>query len=75
LATFQIQISESTIKVSRSTLAELEALREAMKAKSVEEVIKRFLAERRRRILEEVFGVDKERLRPFTEEDRGEDRG
>jgi len=65
----------STIKVSRSTLAELEALREAMKAKSVEEVIKRFLAERRRRILEEVFGVDKERLRPFTEEDRGEDRG
>jgi predicted CopG family antitoxin len=65
----------STIKVSRSTLAELEALREAMKAKSVEEVIKRFLAERRRRLLEEVFGVDKGRLRPFTEEDRGEDRG
>jgi predicted CopG family antitoxin len=61
----------STIKVSRSTLAELEALREAMKARSVEEVIKRFLAERRQRTLEEVFGVDKGRLRPFTEEDRG----
>jgi len=33
----------STIKVSRSTLEELEALREAWKAKSVEEVIRRFL--------------------------------
>lgn len=65
----------STIKVSRSTLAELEALRETMKAKSVEEVIRRFLAERRQRMLEEVFGMDKGRVKPFTEEDRGEDRG
>ncbi|MEM2940667.1 MAG: ribbon-helix-helix protein, CopG family [Thermoproteota archaeon] len=65
----------STIKVSRSTLAELEALREAMEAKSVEEVIRRFLVERRQRLLEEVFGVDKGRIKPFTEEDRGEDRG
>ncbi|MGC8850222.1 MAG: VapB-type antitoxin [Candidatus Bathyarchaeia archaeon] len=64
----------STIKVSRSTLAELEALREAMKAKSLEEVIKGFLIERRRRILEEAYGVDKGRVKPFTEEDRGEDR-
>jgi len=46
-----------------------------MKARSVEEVIKRFLAERRRRILEEVFGVDKGKLRPFMEEDCGEDHG
>lgn len=65
----------STIKVSRSTLAELEALRENMKAKSVDEVIRRFLAERRQRMLEEVFGMDKGRVKPFTEEDRGEDRG
>lgn len=65
----------STIKVSRSTLEELEALREALKAKSVEEVIRRFLLERRRRMLEEVFGIDKGRIKPFTEEDRGEDRG
>lgn len=46
-----------------------------MKAKSVEEVIRRFLLERRRRMLEEVFGADKGRIKPFTEEDRGEDRG
>jgi predicted CopG family antitoxin len=65
----------STIKVSRSTLEELEALREAWKAKSVEEVIRRFLKERRQRILEEIFGLDRGRVKPFTEEDRGEDRG
>lgn len=65
----------STIKVSRSTLAELEALREAMKARSIEEVIRRFLKEHRQGMLEGVFGIDKGRIRPFTEEDRGEDRG
>ena len=64
----------STIKVSRSTLKELEDLRRAMKAKSIEEVIKRFLIERRRRTLEEIFGIDRERVRAFSEEDRGEDR-
>ena len=65
----------STIKVSRSTLKELEDLRRAMKAKSIEEVIKRFLIERRRRTLEEIFGIDRGRIRAFSEEDRGEDRG
>jgi hypothetical protein len=64
----------STVKVSRSTLAELEALREAMKAKSMEEVIRGLLVERRQRMVEEVFGVDKGKVKPFTEEDRGEDR-
>ena len=63
-----------TIKVSRSTLAELEDLRKAMKARSIEEVIKKFIIERRRRALEEVFGIDKGRIRAFSEEDRGEDR-
>ncbi|HIE23609.1 MAG TPA: VapB-type antitoxin [Candidatus Korarchaeota archaeon] len=64
----------STIKVSKATLAELEALKEAMNAKSLEEVIRWFLKERRKRLLEEVFGVDRDRVKPFTEEDRGEDR-
>ncbi len=63
----------STIKVSHSTLKELEALMEAMKAKSVEEVIKKFLLERREKILDEIFGIDKGKIKPFTEGDRGED--
>jgi len=64
----------STIRVSRSTLEELETLRKAMKAKSIEEVIRRFLIERRKKSLDEMFGIDKEKIKPFTEEDRGEDR-
>jgi len=60
--------------VSRSTLEELEALRESWKAKSIEDVIRRSLKERRQGLLEEVFGVDRDRVKPFTEEDRGEDR-
>jgi predicted CopG family antitoxin len=55
-------------------LEELETLRKAMKAKSIEEVIRRFLIERRKKGLEEVFGIDKGKIKPFTEEDRGEDR-
>jgi predicted CopG family antitoxin len=46
-----------------------------MGAKSIEDVIKRFIKERRSRIVEDVFGIDKERLSHFKEEDRGEDRG
>ncbi len=60
--------------MSRSTLEELEALRESWKAKSIEDVIRRSLKERRQGLLEEVFGVDRDRVKPFTEEDRGEDR-
>jgi len=60
--------------VSRSTLEELEALRESWEAKSIEDVIRRSLKERRQGLLEEVFGVDRDRVKPFTEEDRGEDR-
>jgi hypothetical protein len=41
-----------------------------MKARSIEEVIKWFLKERRQRILEDVFGIDRGRVKPFTEEDR-----
>lgn len=64
----------TTIKVSNSTLKELEALREKMKARSIEDVIKKFLLERRQKILEEVFGIDRGKIKPFTESDRGEDR-
>jgi len=53
----------------------LEAFKEAMNAKSLEEVIRWFLKERRKRLLEEVFGVDRNREKPFMEENRGEDRG
>ena len=40
-------------------------MKETMNAKSLEEVIRWFLKERRKRLLEEVFGVDRNRVKPF----------
>ena len=64
----------TTIKVTRETLRQLEYLRKCMSERSIEDVIKRLILERRRRILNEAFGLDKGKIRGFTEEDRFENR-
>lgn len=64
----------TTIKISRDTLKELEYLRKAMSEVSIEGVIKRLILDRRRRIIDEIFGIDEGRIRRFDEEDRLEDR-
>ncbi len=66
--------SDTTVKVSRNTLSELERLREEFNAKSIDETLRALIRERRRKILAAVFGSDKGRLTPFSEADRGEDR-
>jgi len=65
----------TTIRISRSTLRMLEHERRKMGARSLDMVIRELVMRERKRILEEVFGADKDRLKPFSEEDRGEDRG
>ena len=62
------------MKVSRSTLSELERLRDEFDAKSIDETVRTLIRERRRRLLAGVFGFDKGRVTAFTERDRGEDR-
>ncbi len=64
----------TTIKVSRGTLAKLDALKKELGAASYDEVIKTLIREYRRRLIEESFGIDRGKVSPFTEEDRGEDR-
>lgn len=64
----------ATIRVSKSTLKLLEDLRSKMKAKSIDEVIQKLIIERRSKILNETFGIDKGRISSFSEEDRAEDR-
>lgn len=64
----------TTIKVSRDTILLLESMRNYMKAKSIDEVIKKLIIDWRVRKLNELFGADKDKIKPFTEEDRGEDR-
>jgi predicted RNA binding protein with dsRBD fold (UPF0201 family) len=66
--------SSTTVKVTRTTLAQLEKLREELKANSLEDAIRVLIQRHRSQALETVFGADRGRVRPFTEEDRGEDR-
>jgi len=68
-------VSEVTsIRVSRSTLEMLERLRDTLKAGSIDEAIQALVMRQRKAVIDEVFGLDKGRVEPFTEEDRGEDR-
>ncbi len=60
--------------MSRSTLSHLERLREELHARSLDETVRALIKSHRQRILAGAFGVDKGRLKPFREEDRGEDR-
>lgn len=62
----------TTIRVSKSTLKMLERLRRKLGAQTLEETIRLFIAQQRRQRLSEVFGIDKGKIKPFTEEDRGE---
>lgn len=62
------------MKVSRDTLSNLERLREEMKARSIDETVRALIKSHRRKILAGAFGADKGRVRPFADEDRGEDR-
>ena len=64
----------TTIKVLKDTSRLLEDLRAKMKVKNLDEVIQRLIVEWRMKMLDEAFGLDRGRVRPFTEEDRGEDR-
>jgi hypothetical protein len=62
------------MRLSKTTLKELESLKEKLGAETLEDVIQHLLKERRRSIIRSAFGKDAGRISPFTEDDRGEDR-
>ncbi len=64
----------TTIKVSRRTVKMLEELREKFNSNSYEEVVLKLIQEYKKNIIEKYFGVDRGRIKAFSEEDRGEDR-
>ncbi|MGB9741037.1 MAG: VapB-type antitoxin [Candidatus Bathyarchaeia archaeon] len=67
-------MSESTtIRVSKTTLKMLERLRKKLGTQTLDETIRAFIAQQRRQKLSEIFGIDEGKIKPFTEEDRGED--
>ena len=68
-------MSESTtIRVSKKTAETLDRLREKIGAQSLDEAIQTLIKQQRKAILERTFGADRNRIKPFTEADRGEDR-
>lgn len=64
----------TTIRVSKSTLKMLEKLRQKLGVQTLDETIRLFIAQQRKQRLNQIFGIDKDKIKPFTEEDRGEDR-
>ena len=66
--------STTTVKVSRTTLTELEKLREQLRAHSMDEAIRSLIRRHRLQVLQASLGADRGRLKPFSEKDRGEDR-
>jgi len=64
----------TTVRVSKDTLRMLERFRDKLNAESLDEAIRILIMRQRRAIIDEIFGLDKGRLKSFTEEDRGENR-
>jgi hypothetical protein len=64
----------TTIRVSKKTAETLEHLREKLKAQNFDETIQLLVRKQRKAVLDRAFGAARNRIKPFTEEDRGEDR-
>ncbi len=60
----------TTIRVSKRLVEALEEEKKLMGARSIEEVILNLLREKRKRLAEKYFGIDKDRISSFSEEDR-----
>jgi len=64
----------TTVRVSKGTLEMLERLRDKLKVGSLDETIQALIRQQRKILIESALGVDRGRIRPFNEGDRGEDR-
>jgi hypothetical protein len=64
----------TTIRVSRKTAEALERLRTKLKAESLDATIQSLVAKQRKSLIDKAFCIDQGKIKPFTEEDRGEDR-
>ena len=64
----------TTIRVSKKTAESLENTRKRLKAESLDETIQLLIKKQRKIVLESAYGAARGQIKPFTEEDRGEDR-
>jgi len=64
----------TTIRVSKKTAETLENMRKKLKAESLDATIQLLVKKQRKTVLDSAYGVARNRIKPFTEEDRSEDR-
>jgi hypothetical protein len=62
--------ADTSVRVSRETLRDLERLRLTFKVRTSDEAIRKLIRERRSRALDRLIGSGKGILPPFTEADR-----
>jgi hypothetical protein len=62
--------ADTSVRVSRGTLRELERLRVTLQARTVDETIRRLIRERRSLALARISGIGKGVVTRFTEGDR-----
>jgi len=62
--------ADTSIRVSRETLRDLEQLRQVLQTQTAEETIRRLIRERRSAALTRLIGSGKGKVRSFTEADR-----
>jgi hypothetical protein len=62
--------AETSVRVSRETLRDLERLREVFHTRSADETIRKLVRERRSRALDWMKGSGKGIVSPFTDDDR-----
>ena len=64
---------ESTaIRVSRKTARKLSSLQRSLKITSLDETIDFLVKHYREELIRQAFGADRGKIKPFSEEDRGE---
>jgi len=66
-------MESTTVKVSRQTARKLSSLQRSLKTKSLDETVDLLVKQHRKELIEQAFGADRGKIKPFSEEDRGED--
>ncbi len=66
-------MESTTVKVSKETAKKLSSLQRSLGTKSLDETVDLLLKHHRKELIKAAFGADRGKIRPFSEEDRGED--
>ncbi|MDA4129731.1 MAG: VapB-type antitoxin [Thaumarchaeota archaeon] len=66
-------MESTTVKVSKQTARKLSSLQRSLKIKSLDETVDLLVKQHRKELIEKAFGADRGKIRPFGEDDRGED--